>query len=217
MNSHPRLNAQKALRCIGPLVLPIEPEVVALACGVHAVRPSAGSHALCRLTFDAEKAVIEYHPACWPGRRRTAIAHQLGHYFEVGTVSINEISCGAQEFRRFTDMSGSEKILTREDRANDFADFLLMPFGYFEEFTYGREPGIRVLLEIFDYFGAAKHSTIRRYVASQTVPLAIILEDPRGGLNICRNPQFQQAGESSPVQKQSIILSNGWQLTVLRA
>lgn len=131
-------------------------EDIAMARGVLVVEGRLqGSEA--RLVRKKDKGVIRVR-ADIPenGRKRFAVAHELGHWELHGHISQFQV-CSEADLRNY---SGSDP----EIEANVFAGELLMPTALFRPICRPAEPGLESIRELASKFGTTLTSTSVRFV-----------------------------------------------------
>lgn len=101
------------------------------------------------------------------GRKRFAIAHEIGHYLLHKSI-VKKRDCTAEEFLRWYSTNDEEP------EANVFAAELLMPETLFSLHCQGSHPNFRVISELADIFGASLTATAYRYVEIGNYPCALI-------------------------------------------
>jgi Zn-dependent peptidase ImmA (M78 family) len=105
------------------------------------------------------------------GRKRFAIAHELGHW-ELHKDISQLFACTSD------DMIASYKSSEPEDEANIFASGLLMPSSIFQKQIESTVLSLHKVREIADYFLTSLTATSRRYVSlSQDYCAMVISED----------------------------------------
>lgn len=103
-----------------------------------------------------------------PGRKRFAIAHELGH-FEIHKEVSQLSACTSQ------DMIGSYKGSTTEIEANWFAAELLMPKSHFIKKQNDQFPSFAVVRELADYFRTTLIATAIRLAELSEERVAIVI------------------------------------------
>jgi len=101
------------------------------------------------------------------GRKRFALAHEIGH-FELHRTRSKSWSCSESDF---------VKLYRREDsevEANVFAAELLMPDKIFREACVGIAPGFGSICRLADLFKTSLSSTAYRYVENGNHPCALV-------------------------------------------
>jgi len=101
------------------------------------------------------------------GRRRFAIAHELGH-FELHRLKFNTKICNEKDFLRWY------KISTDEREANVFASELLMPTNIFRKLCPRDVPGFRLISELASMFNTSLTATAFKYVEIGYFPCALV-------------------------------------------
>ena len=92
-----------------------------------------------------------------PGRKRFAIAHEIGHWFLHARIS-QVLACTAE------DMISKYKASPPELEANYFASELLMPSVLFHERIRNQEPSIHLIEQLAKEFTTSLTATAVRYV-----------------------------------------------------
>ena len=103
-----------------------------------------------------------------PGRRRFAVAHELGHW-ELHKAISQVFACTAD------DMIASYKASVAEGEANYFAAGLLMPGGLFSRRSDSRLLSVEVISGLAAYFGTSFTATAIRYVDLSAEPCAVVV------------------------------------------
>lgn len=103
-----------------------------------------------------------------PGRRRFAIAHELGHW-ELHKAISQVFACTAD------DMIASYKASAAEGEANYFASGLLMPGEWFLRRSGGSCLSVEVISDLTRYFGTSFTATSLRYIDLSSDPCAVVV------------------------------------------
>lgn len=101
------------------------------------------------------------------GRKRFAIAHELGHW-ELHK-SISQVFVCTVD-----DMVASYKASTEEGEANFFASGLLMPRWLFLQQSHNRVLSVKTISDLALYFGTSFTATAIRYVDLNSEPCAVV-------------------------------------------
>ena len=158
-------------------------EDIAMACGVLVAEGGLrGSEA--RLVRKNDKGIIRVR-ADIPegGRKRFAIAHELGHWKLHSTISQFYL-CSEADIR---DYSGSAP----EVEANVFAGELLMPGMLFRPMCRIFEPSFKLIRDLAEAFGTSLTATAVRYVEESKESCMVALSDDG-------KVKWWRAKESSP-------------------
>ena len=102
-----------------------------------------------------------------PGRKRFAIAHELGHWFLHGHVS-QLFACTSE------DLAARYRGSPIEIEANLFASELLMPTELFSSRTQQSPPTIRCLEQLSAEFQTSFTATAIRYIDCASTPCAVV-------------------------------------------
>ena len=132
-----------------------------------------GKHGLIRVKIDIPE----------PGRKRFAIAHELGHW---------ELHEGISQLFACTsdDMVAPYKASRTEAEANFFASGLLMPTSLFTELSRGTVLSMEVVSQLASQFGTSFTATAIRYVDLSSEACAVVASMP-GSIRWCRgSPEF---------------------------
>lgn len=105
-----------------------------------------------------------------PGRKRFAIAHELGHWFLHSRVS-QVLACTAE------DMIAKYKASPPELEANFFASELLMPSDLFRERIRSQEPSLDLIQQLAFEFAASLTATAVRYVELRDDYCAVVFSE----------------------------------------
>lgn len=105
-----------------------------------------------------------------PGRRRFAIAHEIGHW-ELHKKQSQLLACTDE------DMLAHYGASPLEVEASVFAGSLLMPEHLFIERVNGRRPTKAVVDDLCDYFGTTLTATALRYVETSTDYYVFVLSE----------------------------------------
>jgi Zn-dependent peptidase ImmA (M78 family) len=103
------------------------------------------------------------------GRKRFAIAHELGH-FELHSAS-QLVFCTEQ------DMLFWNESKTEELQANEFAAEILMPEGIFREYVKAGPPNMDKIKEVAKEFRTTLTATALRYVQLSKEPCALVISE----------------------------------------
>jgi len=117
-----------------------------------------GSHGLIRI----REGIPEY------GRKRFAIAHELGHW-ELHKTKSQVFTCTEG------DMVASYRTSAEEGEANSFAAGLLMPSILFAQQSDGSVLTVEVVSDLATYFGTSFTATAIRYVDTSQDPCAVVM------------------------------------------
>lgn len=132
-------------------------EDLAMAMGILVVDGRLDS-AAARLVRSGDSGIVRVSDNIrQPGRRRFAIAHEIGHWVMHMKVS-QLLACTNQ------DMLASYKSSAYEIEASSFAGALLMPTELFVARAAKTRPTTRVLNDLATYFGTSLTATALRYV-----------------------------------------------------
>ena len=116
-----------------------------------------GKHGLIRVKADIPE----------PGRKRFAIAHELGHW-ELHETTSQLFACTSD------DMVASYKVSVTEAEANFFASGLLMPTWLFTQQSKGTALSARVISQLASHFGTSFTATAIRYVDLNPEACAVV-------------------------------------------
>jgi hypothetical protein len=106
-----------------------------------------------------------------PGRKRFAIAHELGHFFlHPDTQQLN--LCAAKDMSAWSDGFQSE-----EAEANAFAAELLMPSKLFEPLLKGRDPSFDLICELANRFRTTLTASALQFVKHTKESCVLIFSD----------------------------------------
>lgn len=103
-----------------------------------------------------------------PGRRRFAIAHELGHW-ELHKAISQIFACTAD------DMVASYKLSAAEGEANFFAAGLLMPGELFSRRSDSSVLSLEAVSDLAGYFETSFTATAIRYVDTSSEPCAVVV------------------------------------------
>ena len=105
-----------------------------------------------------------------PGRKRFAVAHELGHWVLHELVS-QILSCTSD------DMVAKYKASVPEVEANYFAAELLMPQSLFRPRIHGAYPSTDVIRELAEYFQTSLTATAVRFIEVADEPCAMVVSE----------------------------------------
>jgi hypothetical protein len=105
-----------------------------------------------------------------PGRKRFAIAHEVGHWLLHATLS-QVLSCTSE------DMVDRYKSSAPELEANAFAAELLMPQLLFRKRVGTRAPSPQLLKDLADYFRTTLTATVVRFVEVEEEGCAMVVTE----------------------------------------
>ncbi len=105
-----------------------------------------------------------------PGRKRFAIAHELGHWFLHARLS-QIVACTSD------DMIAKYKASPPEIEANYVASELLMPSFIFQEKIQSEEPSLRLIEHLASEFGTTLTATAVRYVEQRDDYCAVVFSE----------------------------------------
>jgi Zn-dependent peptidase ImmA (M78 family) len=132
-------------------------EDLAMALGIVVIDGRLDS-AAARLVRSGDTGIVRIsHRIREPGRRRFAIAHEIGHW-QMHRNQSHLLACTDE------DMLARYGASTLEVEASVFAGSLLMPEHLFIERVNARRPTPRVINDLCDYFGTTLTATALRYV-----------------------------------------------------
>lgn len=106
-----------------------------------------------------------------PGRKRFAIAHELGHFF---------LHPQTKQLKLCTDKDMSiwrENYLCEESEANAFAAELLMPEFLFAPLLKGKDPEFDFVRELADLFNATLTATALQFIRLTREPCTLVYSD----------------------------------------
>lgn len=106
-----------------------------------------------------------------PGRKRFAIAHELGHFF---------LHPKTQQLKLCTDKDMSiwrENYMCEESEANAFAAELLIPATLFEPLLKGKDPGFDFIRELAGQFNATLTATALQFIRLTREPCMLVYSD----------------------------------------
>lgn len=142
---------------------------IAMALGIY-VREETLIGAEARLLRNKRKGIIRISSAIQqPGRKRFAIAHELGHW-----KLHNEVLqiCTEEDLRG----PGSKTI---EEEANAFAGALLMPSRMFSPYCTDSQPDLSVILKLTEIFNTTVTATALRFIDESRYPCVIVFSKNR--------------------------------------
>jgi Zn-dependent peptidase ImmA (M78 family) len=117
---------------------------------------------------------IIYNKKTSKGRANFTIAHEFGHYLLHRQDLENGIQC---DYNAMRDWNSAE--FKREQEANTFASYLLMPLDDFRKQLNGKSANLQLFMAMAQRYGTSLTATILKYL-SQTSARAIIIESIDG-------------------------------------
>ena len=158
-------------------------------------RPNIGSVA--RIISLGENALITVDSQIREvGRKRFAIAHELGHFVLHRKRSPIEICTEASFFQWY-------KNTTEEEEANTFAVELLMPAELFITLCGNKQPSLKEIARIAEEFQTSLSATAIRYIEYGKTPSAIIAAN-QGKISwyaVHRSFPYRVKGKGSPLHE----------------
>lgn len=106
-----------------------------------------------------------------PGRKRFAVAHELGHFF-LHPKTRQLALCSAADMNRWSDRNQDE-----EAEANSFAAELLMPHDIFRPLIQNTDPGFAIIRELASTFRTSLTSTAIQYIKYTKEPCALVASE----------------------------------------
>lgn len=145
-------------------------EDLAMARGILVMDGKLDS-AAARLVRSGDTGIVRVsHSIREPGRRRFAIAHEIGHW-ELHKKQSQLLACTDE------DMLARYGVSPLEAEASIFAGSLLMPEHLFVERVNGRRPTPALMNELCDYFGTTLTATALRYVETSSDYYVFVLSE----------------------------------------
>jgi Zn-dependent peptidase ImmA (M78 family) len=145
-------------------------EDLAMAMGIVVMDGRLDS-AAARLVRSGDTGIVRIsHRIREPGRRRFAIAHEIGHW-QMHRKQSYLLACTDE------DMLARYGASPLEVEASVFAGSLLMPDNLFIERVNGRRPTPNVINDLCDYFGTTLTATALRYVETSNDYYIFVLSE----------------------------------------
>lgn len=145
-------------------------EDLAMTLGIL-VRDDRLDSAVARLVRDGDRALVRVSDRIQePGRRRFAIAHEIGHWL-LHRKQSQLLACTNE------DMLAAYGSSPFEVEASVFAGALLMPQHLFIERTSGRRPTRDVITDLCEYFDTTLTATAMRYVEASNDYYAFVVSE----------------------------------------